>query len=857
MEVMKNKKATCGLILLASLSLSAYADPKYYDRPEVKPISHAEAEKRLKKIIADGNPKVRPISNVRVIDGGKQRSHATSRLSLKELRDFCYKDESRFSVIQRTLLDPLEVAFENKDLEKIISLLEKDVAWKQLKASLGSPKKMNHIDFYDLKSQNELRGKDAVKKDLTDFFEHFSQIQYVDFKAVKYTAPKTYRNPANFDFIELDVELTFDIRGSDKKNSLRQERGIWNLKLKLNGGNWKLVKLSSGIHEVLVNTKPAFKDVTKGSGLDGVITYQRLEAIRRGGYAIAMEDFDNDSIVDVYVGSYGPGKLFKGQQNGTFKEVTDSGMNVDRYVKSAVWADFDNDGKKDLLVVKFVPNAKETKEDNFFAYNNAIILYKNLGNGKFEKKGGLFESDKTTEAMPAAVADFNNDGLLDIYIGFPGSRDFTDYSYVSNEGLKAQGVYVNKGGFQFKTETMSAYEEWNMEKFTSLQRIFPHSSTAVDFNQDGKMDIVVVDDRGHLSPVYENLGGSKFIQSNASIGVQNYSIGMGAAFGDINNDGLIDLMLSSVSTKPKERLEQSCAINWGQQTNTPNNPLKLFVGMKNGDKKTFTEASVNYGLKDLGEGLGAVELIDYDNDGLLDIYVANGLWSGTDKRQELASIFASSSTYGGERTIREERNRSTQSEVMTVLSNFKGDLYGKGKKERLSLAGFQRNRLFRNNGNNSFTEVGFLEGVDSIADGYVVSVVDYNNDGRQDLVLRNADPGTMDVHYSPVQILQNNSDNKNSVRLKLLGNKSNHDAVGAEVLAINDNGVKQTKQVIANNGTAQSEMIVHFGLNDSKIMKEITIKWPSGLKTVLKNVKPGMMAVEEPGTRDTKKIAEN
>lgn len=854
---MKNKKAACGLMLLFSLSLSAHADPKYYERPEVKPISHAEAEKKLKRIIADGNPKVRSISNVRVIDGGKKKGHVTTRLSLKELRDFCYKDENRFSVIQKTLLDPLEIAFENKDVEKIVSLLEIDASWKQLATSLANPKKMNHIDFYDIKNQNALKGKVAVQKDLTVFFENFSQIQYVDFKAVKYTAPKMYRNKENFDFIELDVELTFDIRGNDKKNFLRQERGIWNLKLKLNGGSWKLAKLSSGIHEVLVNTKPAFKDVTKGSGLDGVITYQRLEAIRRGGYAIAMEDFDNDGIVDVYVGSYGPAKLFKGLQNGTFKEITDSGMNIDRYVKSAVWADFDNDGKIDLLVVKFVPNVEQTSEYNFFIYNNAITLYKNIGNGKFEKKGGLFESDQTAEAMPTAVADFNNDGLLDIYIGFPGSRDFTDYSYVSNEGLKAQGVYINKGGFQFKTERMSAYEEGNMEKFTSLQRIFPHSSTAVDFNQDGKMDIIVVDDRGHLSPVYENLGGSKFIQSNASIGVQNYSIGMGAAFGDINNDGLIDLMLSSVSTKPKERLEQSCAINWGQQQNTLNNSLKLFVGMKNGDKKTFTESSVNYGLKDLGEGLGAVELIDYDNDGLLDIYVANGLWSGTDKRQELASIFASSSTYGGERTIREERNRSTQSEVMRVLSNFKGDLFGKGKKERLSLAGFQRNRLFRNNGNNSFTEVGFLEGVDSIADGYVVSVVDYNNDGRQDLVLRNADPGTMDVHFSPVQILQNNSDNKNSVRLRLIGSKSNRNAIGSEITAINDKGIKQTKQVIANNGTAQSEMIVHFGLNDSKVMKEITIKWPEGSKTVLKDVVPGIMNVEEPGTRDSKKIADN
>lgn len=843
-------------ILMSAFSINTFSEAIEFERPGVKPISQKQAEAKLKKIIADGIPTTfRPLGHVRKIDGGQQLVNDLERLSLKEKKDLCYKDESDFMVIQHKLIDPLEVAFEKSDAEKILTLVENDITWSKLETALSNPKKINTIDFYDIKNNGEIKGKADLKSNLVSFFGHFNNIEYVDFKTNKIVAPKSYRKTNSFDFKELDIEMNFDIRGTDKKNALRQERGIWNLKLKLDGNEWKISKLTSGVYEILVNAKPSFKDMTKGSGLEGVITYQRLEAIRRGGYAIAMEDFDNDGIADVYVGSYGPGKLFKGQKNGTFKEMTDSGIKDERYAKSAVWADFDNDNKKDLLIVKFIPNKKATDSYKFFEYNNSVVLYKNLGNGKFEKKGGLFENDNTTDAMPAAVADFNNDGLLDIYVGYPGSRDFTDYSYVSNDGLKAQGVYLNQGSFNFKTESMSAYEQWNFEKFSALQKIFPHSSTAIDFNQDGKMDIVVIDDRGHLSPAYENVGNSKFIQSNASIGVQSYSIGMGAAYGDINNDGLIDLMLSSITTKAHERLEQSCAINWGQQTNTPNNSLKLFVGMKNGDKKTFTEAAVNFGLKDVGEGLGAVELVDYDNDGLLDIYIANGLWSGTDKRQELASNFARSSTYGDERVLREERSKGTHSEIMSVLSNYKGDLSGGVKKERLSLAGFQRNKLFRNNGNNTFTEVGFLEGVDSMADGYIVSVVDYNNDGRQDMVLRNADPGTLDVHYAPVQLLQNNNSNSNSVRIKLLGNSSNRDAIGSEVVAVNDKGLKQTKQVIANNGTAQSEMIIHFGLNDSKAMKEVSIKWPSGLKTILKDVKPGLIQVEEPGSNESRKLA--
>jgi hypothetical protein len=852
---MKNNKIVFFLTLLLSIATNASSDLVDYQRPGVMKITQKQAELKLKKMIADGNPKVKNKNNVRVIDGGLQKVHGLKRLSVQDQKNFCYRDDYKFTVIQQKVIDQLEISFENRDIDKILSLVEKNTIWSKLEVPLVNARKINTIDFYDVKNSGETQGKTELMSNLNLFFSHFEKIQFVDFKVNKYVAPVHYRQKNSFDFKELDVELSFDIRGTDKNSALRQERGIWNLKLKLVGKVWKIALLTSGIHEILVNSSPSFKDVTKGSGLQGVITYQRLEAIRRGGYAIAMEDFDNDGNVDVYVGSYGPGKLFKGQKDGTFKEVTDSGLKSEKYVKSAVWADFDNDNKKDLLIVKFIPNQEITKQDNFFEYNNSVVLYKNLGNGKFEKKGGLNEDDPTADAMPAAVADFNNDGLLDIYIGYPGSRDFTDYSYVSNDGMKSQGVYLNKGNFEFKTEKMSAYAAWNYEKFSHQQKLFPHSSTAIDFNQDGKMDIVVVDDRGHLSPAYENVGNSKFIQSNASIGIQNYSIGMGAAYGDINNDGLIDLLLSSVTSKAHERLEHSCAINWEQRGDTSGNSLKLFVGMKNGNKKTFTEAGLNFGLKDVGEGLGAVELIDYDNDGYLDIYVTNGLWSGTDKRQDLASVFARSSTYGREQSLREARNKTTQSEVMTVLSNYKGDLAGGKRQDRLSLAGFQRNRLFRNNGNNIFTEVGFLEGVDSIADGYIVSIVDYNNDGRQDMVLRNADPGTIDVHYSPVQLLQNNNSNTNSLRIKLLGSKSNRDAIGTEVTVVNEKGLKQTKQVIGNNGTAQSEMTLHFGLADSKLMKEVYIKWASGTRTVLKDVKPGFIKIEEPENRDSEKIA--
>ncbi|MCB0368910.1 MAG: CRTAC1 family protein, partial [Bdellovibrionales bacterium] len=338
------------------------------------------------------------------------------------------------------------------------------------------------------------------------------------------------------------------------------------------------------------------------------------------------------------------------------------------------------------------------------------------------------------------------------------------------------------------------------------------------------------------------------------IGIQSEGIGMGMAIGDLNNDGLLDILKTNVQYMSQNRLRLSCAANWGTEENLNRpSPLNLFTGMKNGNKKTFVETSFNYGLTDVGEGLGAVELIDYNNDGNLDIYIANGLWSGTEKSEDISSLFSRSSEFGTERAIREERTKETQSAIMKLLANYRGSISGKKGEQRLSLGGFQRNRLFRNNGDGTFMEVGYLEGVDSIADGYIVSVDDINNDGKQDLILRNADPGVVEVKYPPVQVLKNVGAQKASVRIRLVGNSSNRDGIGAEIIAKLDNGISQIRQVIANNGTAQSEPIIHFGLGSSQKINELMIKWPSGISSTVKDIKPGFYTIEEP--KDYKKVS--
>ncbi|MFT7589641.1 MAG: hypothetical protein ACI959_001861, partial [Limisphaerales bacterium] len=277
--------------------------------------------------------------------------------------------------------------------------------------------------------------------------------------------------------------------------------------------------------------------------------------------------------------------------------------------------------------------------------------------------------------------------------------------------------------------------------------------------------------------------------------------------------------------------------------------IKAFIGKNVNGKKKFVESAKLIGLEEMGDGLAGIEFLDYNNDGFVDLYVANGLWSGTSKFDDMASMY--SRAEGSTEQVFLENRSSTQSQFMNILSHYKGDVFGKtDEKNRLSLGGFQRNKLFRNNGDGTFMEVGFLEGVDSIADGYVMAKVDINSDGKLDLVLRNGDPGTSDVRFAPVQVFQNNHKNSNSLRIKLVGGGSNYDAIGAEVSIEVDNMKLQTKQLIGNLGTAQSEKIMHFGVGTAKKIKTVTVKWPRGKVSTYTNLKPGFVVIKENGNLD-------
>jgi hypothetical protein len=226
---------------------------------------------------------------------------------------------------------------------------------------------------------------------------------------------------------------------------------------------------------------------------------------------------------------------------------------------------------------------------------------------------------------------------------------------------------------------------------------------------------------------------------------------------------------------------------------------------RNNGNFTFTDVSVSTGTCDTGWGWGA-KFIDYDNDGLLDLYVANGFISAG--KQDYIDI------------------------LMPIILDSDVDLSDTKNWPPLgdrSFSGYERKKLFRNTGHHSFTDVAHEEGVDSDRDGRGVIVADFDNDGAQDIVLLNSNQEA--VMYRNVRGTHNNW-----IELDLQGVKSNRDAIGARVTCYTPTGLFYRETNAGNGFESQSTGRVHVGTGKLTGIDRMVVEWPSGAVQEFKDV---------------------
>ena len=281
-------------------------------------------------------------------------------------------------------------------------------------------------------------------------------------------------------------------------------------------------------------------------------------------YGVAFGDFDNDGWDDMYISRHnGPNLLYKNNGDGTFAEVGENaGVNYEGKTRTAVWGDIDNDGWLDL----YVGNTNETN-----------ILYRNLGDGTFEDISETANVQSVGDVRSAMFADVNGDGFLDIYVA----------------NLSAQNAFYR-----------------NMGDNTFINMVFTSGATDMqiamgsiffDYDNDGDQDLYLTHDANQPYIMYRNDGAGNFTDVSEETNTNYAGQGMGVDVGDFNNDGWFDIYI----------------------TNLYNNTLLINDANPDANGQvTFTDISEAAGIDDLGMGWG-ITIFDYDNDGLQDIYMVN------------------------------------------------------------------------------------------------------------------------------------------------------------------------------------------------------------------------------------------
>jgi hypothetical protein len=339
-----------------------------------------------------------------------------------------------------------------------------------------------------------------------------------------------------------------------------------------------------------------FEDVTEKAGLQGV----------GYGMGVAVADYDNDGYEDVFVTGYGGNRLYHNNENCTFTDVTEkAGVGGSGWSSSAAWVDLDNDGLLDLVVLRYVTwdwedlwcgppeNRGYCHPDSFQPIS--MLVYHNDGNGHFTEVGHKLGLDKPAKALGIAIADFDRDGRIDIFVANDSMPEFLFHH-------KADGTFEEVG-----LESGAAVDG-DGRTYAGMGVDF------ADYDNDGYPDLVVSNLANQKYALYHNEHDGTFDYSSYSSGVGTMTLlhsGWSLHFIDYDNAGRKDLLIAQ--GHDLDTVEKSYPqLRYREPMMLLRNMGKRFVDVSSMSGEVFHEAWVGRGM-----AVG-----DIDNDGRIDAVVS-------------------------------------------------------------------------------------------------------------------------------------------------------------------------------------------------------------------------------------------
>ena len=524
------------------------------------------------------------------------------------------------------------------------------------------------------------------------------------------------------------------------------------------------------------------------------------------GAGVAAGDINNDGLPDLYFSSnQGPNKLFLNKGDFKFEDISSKAgvAGLGNWKTGVTMADVNGDGYLDIFSCG-VGGYKSFTGRNQLLINNGDLSFSD----RTDEYGLSFQGFSTQ----ASFFDYDNDGDLDMYLVNHSVHSVRSYGDVllrnQSDARAGDKLYRNElipSGKPSFTEVTSQAGIYNSQVGYGL------SVGVSDLNNDGYVDIYVANDFHENDYLYINQGDGTFKQELEKSIPHASRFSMGSDITDINNDGWQDIITLDMLPNEESVLKASGGedpyeifqykLQFGYHYQVSRNALQLNRGLTTNQTLAFSDIAPLAGVEATDWSWGPL-LADFDNDGLRDLFIANGIMRRPNDLDYINYISGDSA----------QRFLSDQAMIDKMPS------------------GKVPNFFFKNNGDLTFDNVSESWALVKPTWSNGSAYADFDNDGDLDLVVNNIN--------EPALIYRNSTDlTSNFIKVKLQGNSPNLFGVGAKV-KVYAGTLMMTQELIPTRGwLSSSDYTLNVGLGKNNFIDSLIVIWPGGNFQTIKSIK--------------------